>query len=314
MPKFSFLLPAFKAKFLKEALISIKYQTYRDFVCIVSDDCSPEDIYNVYQDVVGDDERFTYRRNKMNMGSKSLVAHWNLLLGLCETDYLIIASDDDYYAPHFLETMNDLVVRYPNVGIIRAKCQRVDEDGSKICEDTKLPEFENCIDACTTMFADKKYIHCMQNNVFKANILREAGGCIDFKLAWFSDDATIMACSRNGMVHSKDTLFFFRSSRLQISNEFKTPVPVCKQKIKAATQFCIWLKYRFLPLSKLDSNKVKTIELMAAQRAENISWIYLDKLGFWDKISLFPAIVFSNLFPISLYFKLCMYALIHPIK
>ena len=29
------------------------------------------------------------------MGRKSLVAHWNLLVSMCDTEFLILASDDD---------------------------------------------------------------------------------------------------------------------------------------------------------------------------------------------------------------------------
>ena len=61
--KYKFCLPAYKTRFLAEALNSIKSQTYTDFVCIVSDDCSPEDIKAVFDDMVGDDSRFFYRRN-----------------------------------------------------------------------------------------------------------------------------------------------------------------------------------------------------------------------------------------------------------
>ena len=40
--KFSFLVPAYKSCFLKEALLSILSQSYEDYEIIVSDDASPE--------------------------------------------------------------------------------------------------------------------------------------------------------------------------------------------------------------------------------------------------------------------------------
>ena len=61
--KYTFLLPAFKVTFLQEALLSIKQQTFSNFFVIVSDDCSPENIKEVFDKCVGDDKRFTYRRN-----------------------------------------------------------------------------------------------------------------------------------------------------------------------------------------------------------------------------------------------------------
>ena len=97
MIKYTFLLPAYKPQFLEEALLSIKNQTYTDFCVIVSDDCSPFELKPIYDKVCAGDSRFSYRRNEENMGGKSLVSHWNLLVEMCETEWLIMASDDDVY-------------------------------------------------------------------------------------------------------------------------------------------------------------------------------------------------------------------------
>lgn len=42
--KYTFLLPAYKSKYLSDAIKSILRQTYEDFQIIVSDDKSPENI------------------------------------------------------------------------------------------------------------------------------------------------------------------------------------------------------------------------------------------------------------------------------
>ena len=71
-------------------------QTNRDFKVLISDDCSPQNIHDICKPYLND-SRFSYRRNDNNMGSKSLVSHWNLLVSLCDTEYFIMASDDDVY-------------------------------------------------------------------------------------------------------------------------------------------------------------------------------------------------------------------------
>ena len=140
--KYTFLVPSYKASFLEEALESIKKQTYTDFKVIVSDDCSPEQLRPIYNNVCGGDIRFVYRRNDENMGGKSLVSHWNYLVELCETEYLIMASDDDVYEPTFLEEIDKLVQKYPNVDILRAKAVRL-ENGKEALIDGDIPEYQS---------------------------------------------------------------------------------------------------------------------------------------------------------------------------
>ena len=53
MAKYTFLLPAYKREYFRKALESIKNQNFKDFKCIVSDDCSPEELYSVFAEVVG---------------------------------------------------------------------------------------------------------------------------------------------------------------------------------------------------------------------------------------------------------------------
>ena len=59
--KYTFLMPAYKAAFFREAIQSILNQTYKDFQLIISDDCSPEALKAIVDDF--DDERIVYRRN-----------------------------------------------------------------------------------------------------------------------------------------------------------------------------------------------------------------------------------------------------------
>ena len=106
MAKYTFLIPAYKAEFLHEALSSIQNQTYKNFSVIISNDKSPQDLQSIIFPFLSD-ERFSYRENTTNMGRNNLVSHWNLLVDLCNTEYLIMGSDDDVYDVHFLEEIEN---------------------------------------------------------------------------------------------------------------------------------------------------------------------------------------------------------------
>ena len=140
MVQYTFCLPAYKADYFEEALRSIQKQTYHDFKVIVSDDCSQEELKPKFDKVSGTDSRFVYRRNTENIGGKNLVKHWNLLVDMCETEYLILASDDDIYDSSFLENIDGLVRKYPECDVFRARVRRVDENCDVIRRDACYEE------------------------------------------------------------------------------------------------------------------------------------------------------------------------------
>lgn len=214
--KYTFLVPSYKASFLEEALLSIKNQTFKDFKVLVSDDCSPEDLKPIYDKVCGGDPRFTFRRNKENMGGKSLVSHWNLLVDMCDTEYLIMASDDDVYEPKFLEEIDELTIKYPYVDILRARARRV-EDGKTTRADYNLDEYMTFAQFATT-FGGTPIVSCLANYVFRTSRLKELGYFPDFPTAAKSDSAAAMIMAQNGVVSTHEVLFSFRISNENLSS------------------------------------------------------------------------------------------------
>ena len=214
--KYTFLLPAYKPDFFEEALRSIKEQTYSDFKVLVSDDCSPHDLKSIFDKVCGDDKRFAYRRNEENMGSKSLVSHWNLLVNMCDTEYLILASDDDVYERTFLEEVDKLAKKYPEVDLIRARCEMVNESRNIAFYDGLYQEYTDSLEFVNLMYLHTS-IKCIANYVFKLSGLKTINGFIDFPLAWFSDRATVMELSTHGVANTKNVLFSFRMSDVNIT-------------------------------------------------------------------------------------------------
>lgn len=213
---YTFLLPAYKARFLEESLNSIKKQSYREFRCLVSDDSSPEDIKSVFDKTVGEDSRFVYRRNEENIGGKSLVAHWNLLVNLCDTEYLIMASDDDIYGHDFLKDINVLVEKYPQVDILRARARRIENEVTT-CEDGDIPELLPQ-EEFLKYFGQKPMVLCLANYVFRTSALKAMGGFPDFPTAAKSDTATAICLSKNGIATTKNILFSFRMSNENLSS------------------------------------------------------------------------------------------------
>lgn len=248
--KYTFVLAAYKAKFLKESIASILNQNYADFKLIVSDDCSPENLKPIVDSF--SDERLSYRRNEVNMGGKDLVAHWNLLVGLVDTEFLIMASDDDVYERGFLAEIDRLVCKYPQVDQFRARVQMINESEEVFWEDLHYEEFQSQLKFCA--FNPNT---CVANNVFRTSRLKAIGGFVSFPMAWSSDLATEMAMSTNGVVNTDRILFNFRQSGINISSVRKNK-ETDKKKLEAVFQFHNWASL-FISEMKFDKTLLNTI-------------------------------------------------------
>ncbi len=257
--KYTFLLPAYKAEYLKEAISSLLAQTYSEFKVIVSDDNSPEDIKGIVDSF--NDNRIEYRKNEKNIGGLRLAEHWNLLLDLCDTEYLIVASDDDVYSGKFLENIDSLTIKYPLVNVLRARTQRINDSGEVTSQEDIFEEYQDRVTALHSMFCGN-YIGCVGNYVFRTDALRQAGGFADLPYAWFSDMQTVISMQENGQVNTNQILFSFRLSGINISTS-KQDKKVDSFKLKATISFDRWLSdyIACLPLSGsvLETNYIKDI-------------------------------------------------------
>lgn len=232
--KYSFLLPAFKSRFLKQAIESIISQTFFDFELIVSDDNSPENLKSIVDEF--DDKRIVYRRNEKNIGAERMVDHWNLLLSVAKGDYVIMAADDDTYEADFLQHVDDLVLKYPMVDLIRARVRNVNMLDDPIWEDAIYPEFQ---DEITAVCAYPTV--CMGNYVFKRSALNKIGGFFDLPYAMGSDTASAMLMAKNGVANTHQLLFNYRISDLQVSHASKN-YRVDRGKMAGAVTFHNWMR------------------------------------------------------------------------
>lgn len=227
-------MPAYKAAYLKDAVDSILNQTYKNFQLIVSDDCSPEDLKSIITQF--NDNRISYRCNENNIGGTNLVAHWNLLLGLAQSEYVILAPDDDVYAPTFLEEIDRLTYKYPNVNIFKSRMQKVDAAMNLIMHDRLYEEYITQLDNLY-LHAMPDYMSGIGNYVFKTEALMSIGGFIDYPLAWWSDVMTTVILSENGLVTTQDILFTMRMSGISITTR-KASMDELRKKAEA-TMRCI---------------------------------------------------------------------------
>ena len=210
----SFVLPAWKSKYLKEAISSIVNQNCPDWNLIVVDDCSPEPIKEIVESFA--DSRVSYFRNERNVGGDNLVKQWNHCIKFASGDYIVLAADDDLYKPTFCEKVLSLSRKYPQVDLIHSSVEQIDGKGQHLGDDSILPEFTNKYEFLNWWLTGRVFT-CVGNFAFKRSALEELGGFIDYPCGFGSDIATPISLSLNGVANTHEMLFCFRQSDNHLS-------------------------------------------------------------------------------------------------
>ena len=114
--KFSIVIPAYKDKYLREAIESVLTQSYKDFELIILDDASPYPISDIVELYVND-SRVRFFRNSNNVGAIHVVDNWNKCLSLASGEYVICMGDDDCLSADCLELYSNYIEKYPECNL-----------------------------------------------------------------------------------------------------------------------------------------------------------------------------------------------------
>jgi len=232
---FSFVMPAFKRQFLQKAIDSILRQDYPNLELIIVNDNSPEDLASIVTSY--NDKRIRYSKNQNNIGGKDLVANWNHCIQLAQNEYIILATDDDMFEPDFLSHAVVLINKYPDADLIRSGVRKIDENGKTIDIEFPLKEHMTCREF-TLFYAKGGTISCISNYIFKRKALEKNNGFISFPHAHYSDDATALALSVNGVACINSNKFLFRVSKINLSN--RTDLQLVLDQLKASELYAEW--------------------------------------------------------------------------
>ena len=242
--KFSVTIPAYKRRFLRDAIESVCQQTYNDWELVIVDDCSPEDLYAVVAPYLKDG-RVTYHRNAKNCGAVDVVDNWNICLSYCTGDYVICMGDDDRLLPCCMEEYARLIEEYPDLNVYHAATEIIDEQGNVTDCQQKRPKWESAISLLWNRWdnRDKQFIG---DFCYRISFLRNMGGYYKLPLAWGSDDITaVMAAKDKGIANTQAFCFQYRENAMTISSSGNARV-----KMDAAVAQRKWYDAFLASLSK----------------------------------------------------------------
>lgn len=214
--KFSITIPAYKQKYLYEAIESCLAQTYKDFELIIVDDASPEDLKSVVDRF--QDPRIRYYRNEKNCGALHVVDNWNICLGYTKGDYVICMGDDDRLLPNCLEEYSKLIDKYPDLDIYHGMTEIIDENGNVTNMQEARPEREGMYSMISGRLRNSR-LQYIGDWLFKRTTLEQFNGYVNMPMAWGSDDLTAYTVAKNkGVANTQIPVFQYRISSLTISN------------------------------------------------------------------------------------------------
>lgn len=165
-----------------------------------------------------------------------------MLVNLCDSEYLIMASDDDMYDPTFLAEVDKTATKYPTTKLIYTGIKSIDTDGN-ILKETHLDSTFMSHEEFVKYLMFIAPITCLSHYVFRTSALKNIGGFIDFPLGWKSDEATPIQLSKEGVAISPKNLSLFRTSEIQLSSHHHNDAIYDRLKLKACLEFGNWAKH-----------------------------------------------------------------------
>lgn len=251
--KFSILIPAYKAKYLKECIMSILAQTYKNFEVIIVNDHSPEDLTSIVNSF--NDERIKYYINSVNCGAIDVVDNWNITLSYATGDYAICMGDDDMLVESCLRIYKKCIDLHPDTDIFHIKTQLIDEYSEVFETLEDRPTFESAYDILLGRWKGRKQF--IGDFLFKINILNQNGGFIKIPMGLCSDDLTaVYQARKKGIININEVGFLYRESRLTISRNGQYKI-----LLKALDQIEFYIDNIVSWDGDCVSNKLKVLEL-----------------------------------------------------
>lgn len=123
--KVTFAIPAFKARFLREAIESIVAQHVESCEILVCDDSPDDEVFNTVNRFVADGlENVRFLRNKTQLGG---LINIQKCIDNASGEYLKFLNDDDLLLNNCVNRMVEVLDRNPGISVVTSKRTLIDE-------------------------------------------------------------------------------------------------------------------------------------------------------------------------------------------
>lgn len=194
-------------KFIREALESIKSQSYGNIEVVVTDDCSSDDTLEICQEY----DFVTIYHNEARLG---LVGNWNRAVSKASGKYIKLMGQDDVLAPDSVRIQVDALKNNPGSSISIGTSDVISENSEHLMT-RKLSNRDFVMDG--VKFAKKslwnRNIYCEPANAMYTAEAAAKAGAYDSSYIYVPDWEYAIKLSLQGKVcYSASTIFSFRIS------------------------------------------------------------------------------------------------------
>ena len=146
MSLITILVPTYNEdKYILETLQSIKDQTYKDLICIISDNHSSDQTGKICEEFVKGDPRFKYIKQEKNIGSSR---NTEFLAQQVKTEYSMVFAGHDVLESTFIEKTLHVIINNPKISFVFSKAVAINEDSLLVDEEFMYQSYSftgNCL-------------------------------------------------------------------------------------------------------------------------------------------------------------------------
>lgn len=115
-PTVDVLIPTYNSDpaHLREALESLRSQTFKDWTAFIHDDCSSVDVGTIVEPFLVD-PRFRFRKSEKRLG---IGGNWNACVKQTTAPIVAFLFQDDIWSPDYLEQATKILNENPSVGFV----------------------------------------------------------------------------------------------------------------------------------------------------------------------------------------------------
>lgn len=231
----SIAIPAYKDRYLAEAIDSALGQDYTNIELIIVNDHSPSDLKSIVKKY--NDKRIKYYENKRNLGKRSIVNNWNRCLEYARGEFFVLLCDDDVLKPSFVSELLKLTYKYPDCNVFHARKEEKDERTGIVTNTPAWPEYESNEDYVKEYFYNNR-VHTISEFLYRTPLIKKLKYTA-FPVGFFSDGASLIRFTQyGGIASSHEILLTFRFSNEHITSNGKYNIG----KVRAMRQFLKWAK------------------------------------------------------------------------